>query len=714
MNIVEFCRNIEKVQMDSWTLYPDRQLLTDNDKIERELEPLLFKMLLYFIEHHERIVTRQELSDEVWQQAYVDDNAINRAISELRKALKSDKQRTQALKTHYRTGYSFSLDVEIIHKKPHLSIKEDTYHSARKPVNTVNIATTKHKPYIKKLLLGLASFALIGIASFMIFKSGTWISADTASHNYYQSYEQAFNEEILTWNKGSVAFPYMSTNKRFLAYAFIAEGEKNAALYIKNMDTLQNIKVSEKSGLNMMPVGWAVDKTTLYFQASRIGENKVCELWSATLAYNGQEFNQEKVWDCDAERRMSVTSTDNTILYSKYDYRDRPYISAIFSKNLTTGTEFQVTSPNIRFSGDYFVKLSSDRQKILFLRSIKNGSAIFMANADGSEQLELIKLGYKITSAVWNATDSHIMWFDKEKESLMSYELATQTISSEHLPVSKSIHDALVVSQNQVVFATELLDSNIYQIDFEQPDITLKPFSVSDEAESLVAPFNHVKGGIYLVDSGKKSLWKVEGEARSKVMDLLSSDVVDIAMSADDMQLLIAYQYKLQVINLNTQDILHELEVPGNISGASWGGSNQIVLTQITDKNDAWIYRIQEGELTRLTVSGIHSARMIDEQNLYLFDQSFKLFKRNLLSGDESLVLDLSHVTHLSWSMNKQYVYYSSGNSINRLDLVTKDVERLLSVKRDTDSFFGIFTGYNTFVYAKRLQNNHLLNVFFE
>lgn len=89
--------------------------LINSKGIERELDPLSFKLLNYLVKQGSRIVTKQELIECVWQQSFVDDNAINRAVSELRKQLSHPTYKAQLIKTHYRKGYS--LTVEVIEVK---------------------------------------------------------------------------------------------------------------------------------------------------------------------------------------------------------------------------------------------------------------------------------------------------------------------------------------------------------------------------------------------------------------------------------------------------------------------------------------------------------------------------------------------------------------------------------------------------------------------
>ncbi len=98
-----------------WRLEAARYALVSAQEV-RELEPLLFRLAAYFFAHPQRIIARQELAEQVWQQAYVDDNAINRAMSDLRKALQHPTLPDAVLKTHHRKGYSLQWHAELQHQ----------------------------------------------------------------------------------------------------------------------------------------------------------------------------------------------------------------------------------------------------------------------------------------------------------------------------------------------------------------------------------------------------------------------------------------------------------------------------------------------------------------------------------------------------------------------------------------------------------------------
>ena len=135
------------IYVGEWQFNTQQQTISDGTHT-RELEPLLYKLLCFFITHNDRIITRQELVENIWQQSFVDDNAINRAISELRKVLKSEKQPGQTIKTHYRKGYSLFIEVKSLdHAVSTEQLKTENVitvdKDAETQVNTANISPQK-------------------------------------------------------------------------------------------------------------------------------------------------------------------------------------------------------------------------------------------------------------------------------------------------------------------------------------------------------------------------------------------------------------------------------------------------------------------------------------------------------------------------------------------------------------------------------------------
>src|ERR1700681_814471 len=59
---------------------------------EIELRSKSFEVLAYIVEHHGRVVTREELMQSIWPEVAVNDESLTRCIADIRKALCDEGQ----------------------------------------------------------------------------------------------------------------------------------------------------------------------------------------------------------------------------------------------------------------------------------------------------------------------------------------------------------------------------------------------------------------------------------------------------------------------------------------------------------------------------------------------------------------------------------------------------------------------------------------------
>ncbi|WP_434931213.1 winged helix-turn-helix domain-containing protein [Shewanella sp. HL-SH5] len=76
-----------------------------------QLKPQSFQLLYYFCRSHHKIVNREELITHVWQSRIVSDNAINRAVSQLRAVIAQLDPNIEYIQTLPRTGYRLCVKV---------------------------------------------------------------------------------------------------------------------------------------------------------------------------------------------------------------------------------------------------------------------------------------------------------------------------------------------------------------------------------------------------------------------------------------------------------------------------------------------------------------------------------------------------------------------------------------------------------------------------
>jgi tetratricopeptide (TPR) repeat protein/DNA-binding winged helix-turn-helix (wHTH) protein len=92
---------LEDIEIDT-----SRGCLNRNGQ-EQYLRLQTFQVLLYLVEHRERVVTKDELIENIWQQTAVTDNTLVQCIVDIRKALGDDSHQPRFIKTIPKVGYRF-------------------------------------------------------------------------------------------------------------------------------------------------------------------------------------------------------------------------------------------------------------------------------------------------------------------------------------------------------------------------------------------------------------------------------------------------------------------------------------------------------------------------------------------------------------------------------------------------------------------------------
>lgn len=82
-----------------------------------------FLLLLYFVEHPETLISKDELTSAIWSDTSVTDNALVQCVTDIRRELKDDPRNPRFIKTFPKVGYRFIADVRVVrngHKPPAL------------------------------------------------------------------------------------------------------------------------------------------------------------------------------------------------------------------------------------------------------------------------------------------------------------------------------------------------------------------------------------------------------------------------------------------------------------------------------------------------------------------------------------------------------------------------------------------------------------------
>src|SRR5215475_10371726 len=78
------------------------------------LEPRVFDLLVYLVQHPGRTVTKEELLEQLWPNQFVTDDSLTTAVAQVRRALHDTGQAQRYIQTVRRRGYRFLASVEVL------------------------------------------------------------------------------------------------------------------------------------------------------------------------------------------------------------------------------------------------------------------------------------------------------------------------------------------------------------------------------------------------------------------------------------------------------------------------------------------------------------------------------------------------------------------------------------------------------------------------
>jgi DNA-binding response OmpR family regulator len=87
-----------------------------------EIEPKVFDVLVYLLEHRDRIVTKEELLEHCWAGTFVSEAALTRCLAKVRKVVEPGPAEAPVIQTRYGRGYRFVAPVTVLPHEPVLPL----------------------------------------------------------------------------------------------------------------------------------------------------------------------------------------------------------------------------------------------------------------------------------------------------------------------------------------------------------------------------------------------------------------------------------------------------------------------------------------------------------------------------------------------------------------------------------------------------------------
>jgi len=451
----------------------DNQLLIrDGESIN--LAPKVYDLLIYFCLNPDKIISKDELMNQVWSGTIVTENAISRTLVKVRKALGDDPKNPQFIITVPRKGYRMVVTVlKVDSIKIHGPGKEQLLEQPFKGIQsniTSSILKEDSSTFTVKVVL--SAFALLVISVFFF------------PFNVQQTETIATKQlKSLTRESAEEQHPSISPDLKHLAYSKTVSG-KPSYITIENLSSHKKITIRHQKAKLTRPV-WAPTTNKLAFLYQ---QNAVCMIYWADVTDIENKESWQEISECSKDSWPHfVFSPDGKYLYFN-DRQSQTNGYQVFRVNLTNLQKDIINQPITSGQGNYAFDISPDGEHLVILNSeFAPHTRIYTLDITQSKLTQTAQLSYLMRSVSWHHDNKTLVHPSPHP----AYELWQSDLSGEKLAVVASNTSRVkqltrINNGKDFTFVSYLLNRDIHYIDkASQTNIALDNSSVMDYLPTL-------------------------------------------------------------------------------------------------------------------------------------------------------------------------------------------------------------------------------------
>ena len=600
------------------------------------LAPKVYDLLIFLCQNSHRVLSKDELMEQVWTGTLVTENAISRTLVKVRKALADDPKNPKYIITVPRKGYRMVADFvasDAINFQPMESVspnQTDELNDGEKQATLVKknqqsklttepLVFNKSRTTKSTLLIVVGVIMLIAIIYALSIKTNIVL--------------QTKQIKPLTREIGVEQYPAVSPDLTLLAYRKDVLG-KPSYINIEILSSHVKQSITHERGTLSKPV-WSPTQDKLAFLYKH---NSVCMIFWAELSDIKNKDTWQDITECGAQASPHfVFSPDGQYLY----FNDRQSAShgyQVFRVNLANNEKDIVNQPITNGLGNYSFDISPDGERLLMINSeFSPTTRIYTLEIKTSTLEQTAQLDYLMRSVLWHHDNETIIHPSPHP----AYELWQSDLAGNKLAVvasntSRVKHLSRVNNGKDFSFVSYLLNKDIHFKSKDQVDVELDNSTVMDYLPTLANNTNQYAFVSKRSTSAEVYLSTITGDKNNstenaKQLSQFNNPVklYDLAFSPNDSQLMVLADNQIYVANIDEMS-MKKLPLDNiAIVAVSWQDENNVLFSTI--KNADWTlmtYNISEQKLSSMSVGyqgGLYSA--VDNSFYLIADESSQVMK---------------------------------------------------------------------------------------
>ena len=614
-----------------------------------QLEPQVSALLQFFVEHAGDLISKDEISEVLWKNRVVSDDAFRAVIKKLRKAFADDARSPRYIQTIPLKGYRLIAEVK-------------TQESIRGGFS----------PGINLLFLLVVMFAVASLI---------WASLSVL---HPKPNEPQFR--LLTTMDGSELRQSYNARLNQLVFSHRQNKDDFLQLYTKSL-TSGEIRRLSFGDANYSNGHISPDGKYLAFTRSTPSTSQT---YVANFSPDDGLSNiQPLPVDIANNRYLQAWSASGDGLYLS-DLNTPDSSKGIAFYNIQTESLSQLTKPGGLGRGDVFARESNDGSYLAILRhSSPNENELIIQHKNTGEITHAVLLSSNYSQLVWSESDEEIV--------LSSFHaaFARYRLEDKHYEVlnidANNVNDVFFSCGERCVYARQH-DGNYLDLDFQPNPFTSQQVAFqshiqADGAESFPV-FGPRSGHVYYVNKQDKEtqvVRSIDGEVSILARFPIDVSIASLGVNANETYVSGIVNNRLFSLELRSGALTYLSTDLETIVSMNWHSSSDELYFARIEQNEPVLYRYEFNEMKRVREATKRYAMLtISNGQTLIIDSRLNVW---IESDNQAprLITKIEHASSNRWNINNNSLYYTSRSEnlahLNKVDLASGESKSTLLAK---------------------------------
>lgn len=616
------------------------------------LEPKVFAVLMYFIEHNDRYISMEELHENLWQGRCVSDAAVRRIISKIRIVLNDDHKEPIYLQSLPKRGYKLICPVSQI-------AETLTPEETKKSIIVENNDAKKIKRF---LFVSVATIFLL-LLTYFIYKN-----VDDKAQVVTKVIDSVLSD------KKELA---VSTDGKYIAFTSKFSHEKDYHIYLKNQKS-QAVKVLVDNTKLPLGLAFSNDNRWLYFSDNLDGGAVIKQVDLKNEAHKTNTLVSDFYFIADV---FTDSGEENVVYFSGQKRQQSAML--IYKLNLEGELE-EITSVAQKGSYDTQGSISPDSGNLAVLRAYSDSKR-------NSIRVLNLKSGRTLFNHIQNSVIYDVLWLDEEhiilldSQKLTKINIKTGDLQTIMLNMNRlialtrvSINTLLAIKDNDTV--NTLIEKKLPLSDFKN----IEMIQEKQSEQGIIEAYQPIGNKVWMVikENGVNSLVFYEKTKANKKITLVSTEksLKLLSSSTAGHYVLLKLQERITILNTSDNSLTYLSKADELIGDVTFSLDEKSVL--YTRKNNGeWQVFVHDVEKDKKNII-FNGYRFIRPFNggYILGDDTGRLSRFDMQNETITPILvNISTEKNTNWEIINNKILWSTHNLKNTIfnEVDLNDVETL-------------------------------------